>query len=211
MKRIFLLLFFSVMCCMASAQGPTVTVVNNTGYTINYLHISSNNTKSWESDVLGRQVLENGKTFRITLPESGVYDFRAIDKDNDDYFKWNLMVRGNTTITFTMADYSYDESSSSSVTTTSSSNTRVTVVNDTGYTIYYLYISRQASDKWEEDVLGDEVLLNGKEVRVTLPGPGVWDFKVVDKDSDDYYKYGVSIDQGSANRVVFRISDLSTD
>ena len=214
MKRLILLFFTLLLGYTAAAQGPSVTITNNTGYTFRYLYVSSNNSSNWEEDVLGRKVLESGNSFKVTLPENGVYDFKGVDTDDDDYYKWNIMIRGNTSVSFTMSDYDSDNasssSSSSSSTTRSSSssgNTSVTVVNDTGYTIYYLYISRDDTSDWEEDVLGDDVLRSGENVRVTLPGPGVWDFKAIDKDDDDYYKMGQSISRGS-NRVVFRLSDM---
>lgn len=212
MKRTLLLLIFAAVCSVAAAQGPVVTVVNDTGYTFNYLYISSNNSSSWEDDVLGRKVLTDGDSFKLTLPETGVYDFKAVDTDDDDYIKWDIMVRGNTTITFTMDDFDVKaergEPSPYVFTSSPASNaTWVTVANDTGYTIYYLYISRGDDDDWFEDILGDDILEKGKQVRVMLPGPGDWDFRAVDADDDEYFRYDEPMSRGS-NRVTFRISDL---
>jgi hypothetical protein len=202
MKRFILFFVVVLFGSAAFAQGPTVTVVNNTGYTISYLYVSSNTTEQWEEDVLGRKVLSNGSSFRLTLPGNGTYDFKAKDSDGDEYIKWNVVVRGNTTVTLTIADFQVASSNQTS------SSTSVNVVNDTGYTIFYLYVSSDDSTSWEEDVLDDDVLSTGEEVRVTLPNSGIWDFKAIDKDGDEYFKHNIVINRGSSNRVVFRLSDM---
>jgi hypothetical protein len=214
MKKLILLFSALMFCGAVFAQGPSVTVVNDTGYTIRYLYISSNTTDSWEDDVLGRRVLEDGDSFVLSLPENGTYDFKGVDEDDDAYIKWNVMVRGNQTITLTMSDFDEEngglESSEQPYITTStpSSGTWVTVSNQTGYTIYYLYVSPGEADGWGRDILGEDVLSNGKEVRVVLPsGSGLFDFRAKDEDDDEYTKYDIDMENGS-NRVIFRISDL---
>ena len=216
MKRILLPLLFVLLCGRAAAQGPTITVTNDTGYTIMALYISDNNSDDWEDDVLGRKTLSDGDSFTVTLPENGTYDFKAVDEDEDDYIKWNVMVRGNTTITFTMDDFNEAtelEDATDKVKTEEGKpepdgSTWVIVSNETDYDIYYLYISRGDADSWEDDILGtSQILRAGKEVRVTLPGPGVWDFMGEDTDDDQYSKTDITITRG-ANRVVFKNSDL---
>ena len=212
MKRVLLLLFFAVLCYGAAAQGPVVTIVNETGYTIEYLYVSSNNSDQWEEDLLGRKVLENGKSFQITLPETGGYDFKGVDKDKDSYYKWNVVVRGNLTVTLTPDDYEPDDERPEAeipyvfTDSPASGSTWVTVMNNTGYDIYYLYVSLNDADDWYSDILKEDILEKGKEVRVMLPRAGTWDFKAVDVDDDDYTKVEVSLKQG-ANRVVFQASD----
>jgi hypothetical protein len=48
---------------------------------------------------------------------------------------------------------------------------RVTIVNNTGYTVYYVYISQTETDEWEEDILDDDVLLDGQSVTIRLLYP----------------------------------------
>lgn len=54
----------------------------------------------------------------------------------------------------------------------------VDVTNSTGKDIYYLYASPDSSSDWEEDVLGDDVLLAGGTITINLRGyeECVWDF-----------------------------------
>lgn len=218
MKRTILLLIFAAMGLSALAQGPTVTVVNKTGYTFNYLYVSINSSSDWEDDVLGRKTLPDGESFTLTLPANGTYDFKAVDTDDDNYVKWNVVVRGNTTVTLTIDDITTEDEDSRPqseipyvTSSTPSSGTWVTVANETGYTIWYLYVSRgdgEYSDSWYKDILdSDQVIRSGESVRVVLPGPGLWDFKVTDSDEDDYFKYDQSMSRGS-NRVTFRLADL---
>ena len=62
----------------------------------------------------------------------------------------------------------------------------ITVVNDTGYTFYYLYISPSDSETWGKDVLGDQVLYDGESFRYALPYTGTWDIMAEDSDEDTY-------------------------
>ena len=80
----------------------------------------------------------------------------------------------------------------------------VTIVNNTGYTILFMYVSHSSSGKWEEDVLEDDILENGKTLRVSLPRGGKWDIKLIDEDGDTYTKYGVNAN----SRAVFTIADM---
>ncbi len=73
----------------------------------------------------------------------------------------------------------------------------VDVTNNTGYTIYYLYVSPKSSDNWEEDVLGDDVLLNGSTQRVTLRGYSspIFDVKLEDSEGNTYTWWGVDVSE----------------
>jgi hypothetical protein len=87
---------------------------------------------------------------------------------------------------------------------------RVTIVNETGYTVHYVYISQTETDDWEEDILDDDVLLDGQSVTVRLLYPlnvaNRYDIKIEDKDGDTYTKWDVLITPNS--RIVFTINDL---
>lgn len=87
---------------------------------------------------------------------------------------------------------------------------RVTIVNNTGYTVYYVYISQTATEKWEEDVLDEDLLMNDDYVNVRLLYPldvvNRYDIKLVDEDGDTYTKWNVLITPNA--RIVFTINDL---
>lgn len=69
----------------------------------------------------------------------------------------------------------------------------INIRNNTGYDIYYAYVSPEFSDEWGEDVLGSEIVEDGEEFQVELNGydSSVFDVKLVDEDGDLYLFMGV--------------------
>jgi hypothetical protein len=92
---------------------PTIEIVNNTGFTFYYLHVSSSESIEWGDSVLGDNVLEDGGsfTYQLTQPLSSVntYDFAAEDEDGDPYYKFDIVVVDGTRIIFTLEDIYFDE------------------------------------------------------------------------------------------------------
>jgi hypothetical protein len=198
---------------VSSQDLPRVTIVNNTGYTVYYMYISQSATSSWEEDVLHDSVLPNGESYRVRLlyplNVTNRYDIRLKDSDGDTYTKWNVLITPDSRIVFTLSDIDI-RSSTQTQTQTSSDLPVVTIVNNTGYMVYWVYISQTATDKWEEDVMGDDVLPDGNSVRVKLLYPlnvvNRYDVRLKDSDGDTYTKWNVLITPDS--RIVFTISDL---
>ena len=83
----------------------------------------------------------------------------------------------------------------------------VEVTNSTGFDIYYLYVSPGKAKSWEEDVLDEDILVNGQTVRVTVNGAksGIFDIRAKDEDGDTYTLWDVDI---SERDVTFTLSDL---
>ena len=83
----------------------------------------------------------------------------------------------------------------------------VEVTNDTGFDIYFLYVSHGKSKSWEEDVLDEDILRNGQTVRVTVNGAKseIFDIRVEDEDGDTYTLWNVDI---SERDVTFTLDDL---
>lgn len=60
--------------------------------------------------------------------------------------------------------------------------------NATGYDIAEVYVAPTSSDNWEEDVMGDDTLDNGKRVTIHFPVKAkqcLYDIKVVWTDGDE--------------------------
>ncbi|WP_235040048.1 hypothetical protein [Vreelandella profundi] len=78
----------------AVAADYYVDITNRTGYTLVYMYVSPGNSKSWEEDVLGNDVLMNGDTQRVTLTgyTNPYFDIRLVDEDEDSYTFWNVDV-----------------------------------------------------------------------------------------------------------------------
>lgn len=74
-------------------------------------------------------------------------------------------------------------------------NYTLNIHNRTGYVIYFIYVSPEDADSWEEDVLGDDILEDEGSVRVTLRGydSPMFDVKLVDEDGDAYTFWGVNV------------------
>jgi hypothetical protein len=86
----------------------------------------------------------------------------------------------------------------------------IRITNDTGYDVYYVYISPSNDDEWGDDFLGDDILLNGHSVDISLNYPlnsvDTYDIYVEDEDGDTYFKYEVIITDNA--RIVFTEADL---
>ena len=110
MKKLILTGMLIILGTFAvSAQDlPSIRIVNNTGYTIFFLHASPSSDEFWSEDLLEDDVLENGQTFTYQLPQSlsevSVYDILLEDEDGDSYYKWRVTLTNNARIVFTQDD-----------------------------------------------------------------------------------------------------------
>ena len=72
----------------------------------------------------------------------------------------------------------------------------VDITNDTGFDIYYVYVSHESNNGWGEDQLGSDVLFDGETYRVYVSGDktSIYDIMVEDEDGDTYTFYGVDVE-----------------
>ena len=199
-----------ILCYETMGQSSSVRIVNKTGYTVYYVYLSPVSSESWGSDRLGSNVLQNNQSITISslsLNSGNQYDIRLIDEDNDTYTKRNVRLSANQSIEFSISDLDRRTN-----TAASSNNERpsVRIVNKTGYTVYFVYISPTSSSRWGDDVLEDDILRNGQSVTVRLPSPlnitNRYDIQLEDSDGDTYTKKNVLI---TPNKTIeFTIIDL---
>jgi len=81
-----------------------------------------------------------------------------------------------------------------------------TLVNNMGFTIYGLYVSPVTSDSWEEDILGADVLGNGKSTTIrfsTSETSRYWDLMVTDAYNNEYSFY--ELDLFSISRITIYV------
>ncbi|WP_083006644.1 hypothetical protein [Halomonas sp. GT] len=95
--RINVLFAALLMLCSSSlvmAADYYVDITNRTGYTLYYMYVSPADSKSWEEDVLGNDVLMDGGTQRVTITgyDSPIFDIRLVDEEDDSYTFWNVDV-----------------------------------------------------------------------------------------------------------------------
>ena len=91
----------------------------------------------------------------------------------------------------------------------------ITIVNNTGYPIYEMYISPDFDDYWGKDWLNGRTVRNGESVTFRMEWPlfeaSVYDICLVDTDDDTYTRMGVDIMQNSSRRIVFTFADFDYD
>jgi hypothetical protein len=107
--RLALLGLLMIALSAQAQQTYSLSITNDTGYTILALQVSPADAQAWEEDVLGDQVLMNGNTSRIELSgyHSPMFDIRAIDEDGDTYTFFGINVMEQD-LTITLADLDVD-------------------------------------------------------------------------------------------------------
>lgn len=73
---------------------------------------------------------------------------------------------------------------------------RVTLVNNTGFTIVEFYGSNTGENNWQEDILGPDVLPSGSSVVINFDdatGYCMFDFRAVFDDGDVLERGGVNV------------------
>lgn len=84
------------------------TMVNRTGYQINQVFVGPSSSPNWGNDVLGSQVLGNGRQVAIRFPRSSsecAYDLKIIyaDGDTTEWRRINLCQISTITLTWNQA------------------------------------------------------------------------------------------------------------
>ena len=88
-------------------SGPTITIVNNTGYMIEGVHIRPTGTRAWGDDLNINKTIPNDRQQTVTITNvssSNKYDIRVTDNDGDTYTKYEVTIRPNVRIVFTLDD-----------------------------------------------------------------------------------------------------------
>ena len=103
--KLAFLVIFALLSFGAQADDYYVEITNKTGYTIQYVYVSPDKSSEWEEDVLGSEVLMDGKTKRVNLKgyKSPVFDIKLVDEDGDTYTYWDIDV-SKEDITATLTD-----------------------------------------------------------------------------------------------------------
>ena len=86
---------------LVAQNRHTFTIVNNSGFEIVEIHISSMKDGSWEPDRLGPAVLRSGHQYTLGGLVPAYYDIKIIDEDNDSCIMKSVYVNNNLTWTLT--------------------------------------------------------------------------------------------------------------
>jgi hypothetical protein len=84
---------FAIVTVPALAQNAKqdFTLVNRTGYELKALFVSPSKAESWEEDILGQDVLEDGKAVNVHFnpkAETCKWDLKVIYTDDDSSAIW---------------------------------------------------------------------------------------------------------------------------
>jgi hypothetical protein len=82
-----LALALSVPAAFADSLNRTVTVVNDTDFTMQRFFASNKDSTSWEEDILGDSVLDPHSEINIKIDDGTgycIYDFKAVFDDGDE-------------------------------------------------------------------------------------------------------------------------------
>ena len=89
------------------------------------------------------------------------------------------------------------------------SNLDFTLVNDTGWVIKHVFVSPTKADDWQEDILGQDTLPNGKSVEIKFHRAAEkttkWDIKIVFDDGE--YRYWTNLDLSTISEVTLHYKD----
>ena len=99
MRHLFLSLVFAFVAITASfhsAQAAEAkqdfTLVNKTGYEIKEVYVSPSKSDDWEEDVLGKDTLSDGDSWRIKFHRNTrtcKWDLKVVYTDDDSDAVWN--------------------------------------------------------------------------------------------------------------------------
>ena len=194
-RRLFLTFACASALLAAMAAGSAAragmqdfTVVNQGSNAIWYIFVSPNYSDSWEEDALGEDVLMPGMQVPVYLDGYGshcYFDIKIEDSNGyaEEYYDVDLC---NVRTVYFPANAPQ----------TKSRGEQITVVNNGSTAVWYIFVSPNYSDNWEEDVLGEDVLMPGMQIPVTLTGyNGHCFFDVKVEDSNGYAReyYDVNV------------------
>lgn len=91
MKRALMLLALaaSFFTAPVRAEGTDndFTLVNKTGYTLDSIYVSPNDTKEWGDDIMGKDVVKDGEEVKITFhpkADASIYDLKVVYDDKTE-------------------------------------------------------------------------------------------------------------------------------
>ncbi len=148
-------------------KAATLTVYNGTDTPIWYVYISPSTSDTWGEDWLGADVIAVGDSYTFQVTE-GTYDIKAEDEDHNVMAtRFEEYVSGDVEWTLYLEDYA-----------------TLTLVNDSGWEVCYIYISPSDSTSWGDDWLGAEETIASGASRTFQVLMGTYDLRAEDCDHD---------------------------
>ncbi len=151
----------------------TLILVNNSGVDLWYVFISPSTESTWGSNWLGNDIIPAGGTYTFSNIQPGMYDLLAADSNQNPIAnQMGVSLTGQYTWTVT--------AQSGGGGAIGGGDATLTIINNSGVTIFYAYISPSDSPDWGDDVLGAYTIADGGNYVISGIVPGTYDLKVED-------------------------------
>ena len=173
-RRALLAAAIGLMPGLAAAQGdPSFNLLNRSGQTINEIYVSAVTQPNWGHDLLGQDVLPNGRSFPVRIPPSAgcQQDIRVVYADGRPEERRNVNTCVITQMVFGMA--------APAAPAASQGNASFNLVNHGRQPMREAYVSSARDANWGEQRL-PRPMDPGAHLAVRLPaGDCVNDIRIV--------------------------------
>jgi hypothetical protein len=171
----------------AQSNDPSFNLVNRSGQTINEIYVSGASQNNWGRDWLGQNVLPNGQSWPIRIPQGQecTNDIRVVYANGSADERRRVNTCNLTEVVFgTQAQAPQGPQGPQATPPAAAQNPSFNLVNNSGRTINEVYVSLATDNNWGADRLGQNVLPAGQSFAVRLPvGDCVYDIRVVYNDN----------------------------
>lgn len=161
--------------------NATLTIINNSGVTIFYAYVSPSTSSEWGNDVLGASTIPAGGSFTVTGIVPGTYDLK-VEASGHEVIETLMGVNISGDMQWTVTGTGGGGATGGGAT---GGGTTLTIINNSGRDIWYLYIVPQNSGGWGNDQLGSNIIPNGGTYQVTDIPPGFYDVRAVDSNNQN--------------------------
>lgn len=147
--------------------GGSLTIINNSTQTIWYAYLAPAGA-AYTDDTLGTSTISSQGSYTITNLVPGVYCLKVESGDHTLIKEiCDIAVAAGSSVTIDSAPIF-------------AINGDVTIVNNLGTDVFYIYISPNTSSNWGSDWLGANTLPAGSSVNFEVGTPGYFDIKLED-------------------------------
>lgn len=189
-RRAALALLALAACALpaiAQSNDPSFNLVNRSGRLIYEAYVSPSSDNRWGADRLGRNVLRDGQSFAIRLPQGEcVYDIRVVYEraGGPAEERRNLNTCNLTEVVFTGqsagAPAQPGPGAQPAQPPQAGGNPSFNLVNNSGRGVRELYASPSSDTNWGPNRLGGATVANGQVFPVRLPlGECLYDLRIV--------------------------------
>lgn len=165
----------------AQSTDPSFNLVNRSGQTINEIYVSAASQSNWGRDWLGQNVLPNGQSWPIRIPQGQecTNDIRVVYANGSAEER-----RRVNTCNLTEVVFGAQAQAPQATPPATAQNPSFNLVNNSGRTINEIYVSLATDTNWGADRLGQNVLPAGQSFAIRLPvGDCIYDIRVVYNDN----------------------------